>query len=117
VKIIVHPVIREEDGLAMSSRNRLLEPEIRINAGIIFDTISKASEMINKKDIPFITDFVVKNIEKTAGFKVEYFNIVDDKDLIPVNSGSEIKKYRKYYGCIAVKAGKIRLIDNIKIPL
>lgn len=116
VKIIVNPVIREEDGLAMSSRNRLLEPETRRNAGIVFETISKASGMINEYDIPDIADFVRKNIEKKAGFMVEYFKIVDDEDLIPVNSRSDMKKGRKYYGCIAVKAGKIRLIDNIEIP-
>jgi len=117
VKIIGNPIIREEDGLAMSSRNRLLDPEIRKNAGIIFATISKASVMIHEHDITFLIDYVKDNIEKTAGFSIEYFDIVDDKELIPVTSKAEMKTGRRYYGCIAVKAGKIRLIDNIEIPL
>ena len=54
VKIIACPIIREKDGLAMSSRNRLLEPEIRKNAPVIFKTISAASEMISENDIPEI---------------------------------------------------------------
>jgi pantoate--beta-alanine ligase len=117
IKIIGNPIVREEDGLAMSSRNRMLEPAIREKAGIIFATISKASQMIHEYDIKDIIDFVNNNIEKTAGFKVEYFNIVDDVELIPVNSKTEIRPDRKYYGCIAVKAGMIRLLDNIEIPL
>jgi pantoate--beta-alanine ligase len=117
VKIIVKPIIREKDGLAMSSRNKLIEPEIRRYAGVIFETISKASIMIREFDIPYITYFVRENIEKNAGFKVEYFNIVDDRELMPVSFKREMLTGRKYFGCIAVKAGLIRLIDNIEIPL
>jgi pantoate--beta-alanine ligase len=117
VKIIGNPIIREDDGLAMSSRNHLLEPEIRKTAGIIFATISKASVMIHEHDIPYLIEYVRKNIEKIAGFTVEYFDIVDEEELRPVASKTEMKEGRRYYGCIAVKAGKIRLIDNIEIPL
>ena len=117
VKIIVKPIIREKDGLAMSSRNKLIEPEIRRYAGVIFETILKASIMIREFDIPYITYFVRENIEKNAGFKVEYFNIVDDRELMPVSFKREMLTGRKYFGCIAVKAGLIRLIDNIEIPL
>ena len=117
VRIIACPIVRESDGLAMSSRNRLLEKEIRKNAPVIYKTISKAAEMINTSEVPQIKKFVESSIGKEDGFHVEYFEIVDDKDLIPVNKRSEMKKGRHYYGCIAVKAGKIRLIDNIEIPL
>ena len=85
VKIIGHPIIREKDGLAMSSRNRLLEPEIRKNAPVIFKTISAASEMIKEYDIPEIKSFVIETINNVPGFNVEYFEIVDDTELIPVN--------------------------------
>ena len=51
------------------------------------------------------------------GFEVEYFEIVDEKDLVPVRSTADFKKGTRYFGCIAVKAGKIRLIDNVEIPL
>jgi len=117
VKIIGNPIIRDNDGLAMSSRNRLLEPAIRKHAFLIYKTISTASAMITESDIPEIKYFVENSIEKISGFKVEYFDIVDDAELVPVNKKDEMKKGKRYYGCIAVKAGKIRLIDNIEIRL
>ena len=117
VKIISHPIIREKDGLAMSSRNMLLEPVIRKNAPVIFRTISSAAEMINANDIPEIKKFVYKQINSVPDFDVEYFDISDDEELMPVNFKKEMKTGKKYFGCIAVKAGKIRLIDNIEIRL
>jgi pantoate--beta-alanine ligase len=117
IKIIGNRIIREDDGLAMSSRNRLLEPSIRKKAGIIYATISAASIMLKDHDIPYIKAYVKNNIEKAAGFNLEYFEIADDKELKPVVSVVEMQKGKRYYGCIAVKAGKIRLIDNIEIPL
>jgi len=117
IKIVGNPIVREEDGLAMSSRNRLLDRRIRGKAGIIYTTISKASRLIYEHDIPYLTVFVKTNIENEEGFEVEYFNIVDEKELKPVKIKSEMKKGMRYFGCIAVKAGEIRLIDNIEIPL
>ena len=114
-EIAACPIIRESDGLAMSSRNQLLLPEIRENAGIIFNTISKVSLMLNKMDIEEVKDFVVSAINKTKGFKTEYFEIVDFEKLIPVTSRSGMSRNTRYYGCIAVIAGNIRLIDNIEI--
>jgi pantoate--beta-alanine ligase len=117
VKIIGNPIIRENDGLAMSSRNVLLDPEIRKHADIIYKTISSASSMIAQHDIPEIKSLVENSINKVPGFNVEYFDIVDDTELIPVNKRDEMKREKRYFGCIAVKAGKIRLIDNIEIEL
>jgi pantoate--beta-alanine ligase len=117
VKIIGNPIIRENDGLAMSSRNMLLEPGIRKDASIIYKTISSASSMITGHDIPEIKSFVENSINKIPEFKVEYFDIVDDTELIPVSKRGEMKKGKRYFGCIAVRAGKIRLIDNIEIGL
>ena len=73
--------------------------------------------MIGKCDIPEIKSFVLKNINNINGFETEYFEIVDDTELIPVRSKTEMRKEKQYFGCIAVRAGKIRLIDNIKIGL
>lgn len=117
VKIVACPIIRENDGLAMSSRNRLLDPQIRKNAGIIYKSLLSASQMIKSFDIPEIREYVVSNIESFDGFKVEYFEIVDETKLIPVSFKKEMNSEKVYFACIAVKAGKIRLIDNIKIPL
>jgi pantoate--beta-alanine ligase len=117
VSIIVNPIIREADGLAMSSRNMLLKPEERKKAPVVFKTISEAAVMLTRSDIPEIKDYVAGKIAREAGFEVEYFEIADDRKLIPLTSKKEMKKGRHYYGCIAVKAGKIRLIDNIEFPV
>jgi pantoate--beta-alanine ligase len=116
VKIVGNPIIREKDGLAMSSRNRLLDHELRKKAGIIYKTIREASILAGGMDIPELKEFVRKNIE-AEGFRVEYFEITDDTELMPVSGKDEMKSGRRYFGCIAVLAGKIRLIDNIEIPL
>jgi len=117
VKIIGNPIIRENDGLAMSSRNRLLDSGIRKNAGIIYTTIRKAVEMVSDHEIPEIKYFVKENIEKVNGFSVEYFEIADDRELLTLERKSDRIKGRKHFGCIAVRAGRIRLIDNMEFPL
>ena len=117
VKIIGNPIIRETDGLAMSSRNQLLGPELRLQAPIIYKTLKSASAMIGKSDIREIKLFVEKCINVVPGFSLEYFEIVDDTELIPVTEKDEMIKNKRYFGCIAVKAGNIRLIDNIEIGL
>jgi pantoate--beta-alanine ligase len=117
VKIIGNPIVREPDGLAMSSRNQLLDPEIRSHATIIYRTISAVNDMIKTYDILEIKSFVSDNINSVPGFRVEYFEIADDTELKPVMKKDEIKKDTRYFGCIAVIAGKIRLIDNIEIGL
>jgi pantoate--beta-alanine ligase len=117
VKITGGPIIREKDGLAMSSRNRLLDPEIRYRAPIIYKTLSATSQLIKNDDIPEIKKFVADNIKSVSGFDTEYFEIVDDTELVPVHTKAEMKRGKRYFGCIAVRAGKIRLIDNIEIGL
>lgn len=115
VIISVLPIIREPDGLAMSSRNRLLDPELRKKTPVIYKTISEASLMIPRKDVFEIKKYVKDTIEKIEGFRVEYFEIVDDKELQPLNSYLSMKTGNHYYCCIAVIAGNIRLIDNIEL--
>jgi pantoate--beta-alanine ligase len=117
VKIIACPIVREKDGLAMSSRNQLLEPQIRKEASVIYSSVSAAAVRISGQDIPSLKDFVKRKIEEKEGFKLEYFEIVDDRELKPVSSRKDMESRKKYFGCIAVRAGKIRLIDNIEIPL
>ena len=117
VIIIGSPIIREMDGLAMSSRNILLDSDIRNNASIIYKTIKQASLMLKEKNIPEIELFVKSGIENLPGFEVIYFDIVDDQELRALDSWSKRDHKMKYFGCIAVKAGNIRLIDNIEIGL
>jgi len=115
VKIIASPTVRESDGLAMSSRNMLLEPEIRKNASVIYKTISNAALMLKDKNIHETALYVKNEIEKFNNFEVIYFEIVDDEQLIPIKNSQEMSENKKYFGCIAVQAGNIRLIDNIEI--
>ena len=112
VKITGCPIVREKNGLAMSSRNMLLEPIIRERAGIIYKTLKAASTMTFEKSLAEIMEFVSKSINGTEGFSIDYFEVVDDTELKPVNSLNDIRKGVKYFGCIAVRAGNIRLIDN-----
>ena len=117
VIIVSNPTIREPDGLAMSSRNRFLDTEMRRNAKVIFHSLSEASTMLEKKDIPEVKEWVKRSVENTNRFTLEYFEIVDDRQLIPVRKKSELSKEKRYFGCIAVRAGEIRLIDNLEFPL
>jgi len=117
IEIIACPIIRESDGLAMSSRNRRLEPQHRERAGEIFRTLSKASEMAPTNDIQQLKKFVTDTINSINGFKVEYFEIVESTTLVPVTDKRDLVPGCRYFGCIALYAGEVRLIDNIELKL
>ncbi|MDX9947906.1 MAG: pantoate--beta-alanine ligase [Bacteroidales bacterium] len=117
VEIIGNPIIREADGLAMSSRNQRLEEELRTKAGIIYSALSDAAGMIADHDITAIREHVIKKIEDAGGFSVEYYEIADDVEMKLLNTKTEMEKGKRYYGCIAVKAGSIRLIDNVEVAV
>ena len=110
IEIIACPIIREPDGLAMSSRNQLLSPVERKHAAnislVLFEAQKKAAEMNVEK----LKEWAIFTLNKDPLITVEYFEIVDSHNLNPVKSWKE--KGVKV-GCIAVKIGKIRLIDNI----
>ena len=110
VDIIPCDIVRESDGLAMSSRNKLLLPQHRECAPIIFHTLSEAKVLAETLSLEEVKEFVIQKISSNPLLKLEYFEIVDDTTLVSVKSWNEpgIK-----VGCIAVFAGKIRLIDNI----
>jgi pantoate--beta-alanine ligase len=117
INIVSCPIVREKDGLAMSSRNRRLLTEHRLRAGEIYRTLRTAASMITATDIEEIRKFVAGNINMIPGFRLEYFEIVDDISLKPVTGKNEMSPGRKYFGCIALFAGEVRLIDNIEITL
>ncbi|MBW6534343.1 MAG: pantoate--beta-alanine ligase [Mariniphaga sp.] len=110
VEIVPCDIIREKNGLAMSSRNELLSVEERNNAAFIFETLTKAKNLAGTKNVNELENWVKENINKNPFLNVEYFEIVDFENLQPVKSwGDKGKKI----GCIAVFCGKVRLIDNI----
>jgi pantoate--beta-alanine ligase len=110
VEIVPCDIVREKDGLAMSSRNRLLLPEHRECAPTIYQTLKQARDLARVKPVEEVKEYVVSQVNGNLLLRVEYFEIVDDITLMPVESWGQ--KGTKV-GCIAVYAGKIRLIDNI----
>ena len=110
LNIVGCPIIRENDGLAMSSRNELLSQEERKTAPLIYQTLVKVKELSNKLSINKIKEIVKKEISKSKLIQLEYFEIVNTESLIPIQNFAETKEK---IACIAVKLGNIRLIDNI----
>lgn len=110
IQIVSCPIIREEDGLAMSSRNTLLSEEFRKEAVLISKILFESKALMKSKNIKEVISFVTENINKSALLKVEYFNIVDGDSLQELEDWS---KSEYIVGCIAVFADKVRLIDNL----
>jgi pantoate--beta-alanine ligase len=110
VEIVPCQIVREESGLAMSSRNELLSAEERKNAAEISKTLFKAKELAGEKSVKELENWIVETINKNKYLSVEYVDIVDDIQLQPVKSWNE--KAVKVC-CVAVFCGRVRLIDNI----
>jgi pantoate--beta-alanine ligase len=111
VNIIPCPVIREESGLAMSSRNTLLAPEEKEIAPKIYQTLKQSKAL--QLSIEETQKWVVDEINKVDGLEVEYYSIVDGTTLADINSWEDAASV---VGCITVYCGKtpIRLIDHIR---
>ena len=112
VKIKGRPIFREKDGLAMSSRNVRLTKEHREAAPFIYKTLKKAKKRFGTKNVSELTQWVEKQFKKHQLLDLEYFTIADEKTL---ETATKIDKNKKYRGFIAVFAGEIRLIDNIRL--
>ena len=112
VDVIGCPTIREDDGLAMSSRNQLLSPGEREAASLIPKTLNAAVKMKNKPNPDELKKLVIKTLNSDPDLEVEYFEIVDKEDLIPIGNIDEAREFR---ACIAVRCGNVRLIDNVNI--
>ena len=111
VEIVGCPIVRENDGLALSSRNTLLSPEERERALTISRTLFASLEFARGNSLAATKAFVEGKINSTQGLELEYYQIVDGNTL------QEIKEWGDsdyVVGCIALFCGKVRLIDNIK---
>jgi len=109
--IVPCPIVREKDGLAMSSRNTRLNVSERESAVKISEVLFKSRSFAGKISIAELKQQVVETIDKVPALRTEYFEIVDGNTLQPV-SNWEDSNY--IVGCIAVFCGEVRLIDNIK---
>lgn len=111
--IVPCPIVREVDGLAMSSRNVRLTPAQREVAPAIHDALVASVDLFRQGlDLESVTDMVVEEIDCYAEMEVEYFQIVDPETLQPISAWDQCKD--SPVGCIAVWLGDVRLIDNIK---
>ena len=110
VEIVGCPIVRESDGLAMSSRNTLLSKEERERALTISRTLFKSLEHAKANSLKETKEFVETAIRDADGLELEYYQIVDGNTLQEIAEWGD----REYVvGCIALFCGKIRLIDNI----
>ncbi|MCE7922762.1 MAG: pantoate--beta-alanine ligase [Haliscomenobacteraceae bacterium CHB4] len=109
VELVMCPTVREADGLAMSSRNMRLTPEMRTIAPVIHKTLQWAKKELEARPATEIGAEAMQRLSE-AGLQPEYFDIVDGISLLPVArwAGSDF-----IVACTAAFAGEVRLIDNL----
>lgn len=109
IEIVPCAIVREADGLAMSSRNQLLDSECRREVPVIYATISALGEQLKTKPLSEVRNWAIQQIEARQPLRVEYMEFADSETLEPLN------EYRpNHTRCLtAVQAGAVRLIDNI----
>ena len=112
VEIIPCPIVRGEDGLALSSRNTLLDTDHRMAAPYIYKVLKAAVEKSHQTTPDQLAAWVTAQVESNPLLKVIYFQVVDAATMQQVRTWEESPAIQ---GCIAVQAGDIRLIDNIKL--
>ncbi|WP_372744914.1 pantoate--beta-alanine ligase [Lutibacter sp.] len=112
VKIIPCDIFREEDGLAMSSRNTRLTNEHRSAAPFIYKTLKEAKIKFGTENALDVIQWVENEFKKHPLFELEYFEIADEDTLLTIKNKNKQQKYRAF---LAVFAGNIRLIDNISL--
>ena len=111
LEIVGCPIVREDDGLALSSRNARLSAEQRVQALQISKTLFDSLEFAKKHTLQETKLYVENRIAESEGLQLEYFEIVDGNTLQTV---SEWEESSYIVGCITVFCGEVRLIDNIK---
>lgn len=112
LEIVACPIVRCEDGLALSSRNQLLDEAHRAAAPRIYAALKAGAERSHELSPAELKAWVTAEVERDPLLKVIYYQSVDADTLQEVGSWSDSSRVQ---GCIAVQAGNIRLIDNIRI--
>ncbi|MDD2497410.1 MAG: pantoate--beta-alanine ligase [Desulfitobacteriaceae bacterium] len=110
LKIVRVPIVREDDGLAMSSRNVYLNAEERRQALVLFDSLKAAKSLVaqGERDAARVKEKLIEIISKAPLAEIDYVEIVDGKTVQPVK-----KLSGEVLIALAVRFGKTRLIDNI----
>jgi pantoate--beta-alanine ligase len=112
VEIVPCPVLREPDGLAMSSRNTRLSAEERQTAALIPEIMQQARHIALDKGMAAAKSYVAERVSKVAMMKLDYYEICDAETLKPL---TELKEGAKAISLIALFVGNIRLIDNLPV--
>lgn len=111
VKIVPVGIVREANGLAMSSRNARLSELQRQEATNIYRVLKESRACVGTKSVAECLNFVIDHINKIDSLDVEYFEIVDGKSLQAISQWTDSEDI---VGCVAVFCGEVRLIDNIR---
>ncbi|MEI6815826.1 MAG: pantoate--beta-alanine ligase [Bacteroidota bacterium] len=112
IRIVGCPIIREADGLAMSSRNVHLSAQEKTDAVLISQTLMEAKEMIKTKSMHEVKEWAINNLKSNPAIELEYFEIADGTYLKPVIDKMDGESIRAF---IALKIGKTRLIDTMEL--
>lgn len=112
INVIGCETLREDNGLAISSRNKLLNDDQKETAGLIYDSLMYAKDHFNTKTPQIIKEEVVKRFRESEDLNLEYFEIASEKDLKPTDV---IRQNEKYRGFIAAFSNQVRLIDNMAL--
>ena len=108
MKIIDCPIVREESGLALSSRNERLSADEKQTALAISRTLFESLKWAKDATVAAVQQRVIDTVNAVPGLEVEYYEIVDQTTLLPTDT------FEHAIGCITVYCGPVRLIDNIK---
>ena len=111
LEIVGCPIVREADGLALSSRNARLSEKERLQALSISKTLFQSKEYAATHTVEETRKFVEDGIAAAEGLELEYFELVDGTTLQKISTWDETNYA---VGCITVYCGEVRLIDNIK---
>ncbi len=111
-KIISSPTIREDDGLAMSSRNNFLKKEEREKAIFLHRSLLEAKELMNSANSKEVEKTITAKFENIEGVELQYFKILTDDSFSKTKKSNGLEKYRAFIACII---GRVRLIDNITL--
>ena len=110
ISLMVCPTIRNENGLALSSRNNQLSKKYQKICGVIFESLLLAKENCGKMSYLDLNKSIKTKIEKSNSLKLEYFEVRNEKNLEPF---TQINKNIRYRAFICVRVKGIRLIDNL----
>lgn len=112
VQVIGCPIVREDSGLAMSSRNERLSKSMRKEAAFIYKTLKAAKKIFGTESAEQVITWVNEQFDNHSDLDLEYVAITDIDTLTPILKKQKNIKYRAF---IAVYAENIRLIDNIAL--